>query len=543
MIVVLNPGASPERTQHLIHWLEEQNLGVHVSKGEYQTVLGLIGNTSKVDMEMLQSLDIVDSVTRVSDPFKAVNRKFHPDDSTIVVGPASIGGGHFGLIAGPCSVETEEQIIYVAQQVKAAGANFLRGGAFKPRTSPYDFQGLGAEGIRLLLEAKKATGLPIVTEIMDIRNLPLFEEVDVIQVGARNTQNFDMLKELGKTQKPILLKRGLAGTIKELLMSAEYIMANGNENVILCERGIRTYESTYTGGIQAHRRPHPADPGGDEGMTVGIIGLGLIGGSLAKAFQRDESVTVLGWDADHSIVEFAEIAQAIDGELTDEKLQGLDLLLLATYPEAVVEHMTRLAPLLDKTTLVIDCAGTKEKVCASVFPLAKQYGFSFLGGHPMAGTHFSGFKYSRADLFDGAPMVLVPPAFDDIRLLDRAKKLLEPVGFGRVSITSAQEHDKRIAFTSQMAHIISNAYIKSPTARQHDGFSAGSYKDLTRVAWLNPDMWAELFLENRENLLFELGTLIEDLTKYKDAIERNDFGTLRQLLDDGRRIKEEVDGK
>ena len=246
MIVVLNPGASPERTQHLIHWLEEQNLGVHVSKGEYQTVLGLIGNTSKVDMEMLQSLDIVDSVTRVSDPFKAVNRKFHPDDSTIVAGPASIGGGHFGLIAGPCSVETEEQIIYVAQQVKAAGANFLRGGAFKPRTSPYDFQGLGAEGIRLLLEAKKATGLPIVTEIMDIRNLPLFEEVDVIQVGARNTQNFDMLKELGKTQKPILLKRGLAGTIKELLMSAEYIMANGNENVILCERGIRTYESTYT---------------------------------------------------------------------------------------------------------------------------------------------------------------------------------------------------------------------------------------------------------------------------------------------------------
>ena len=245
MIVVLNPGASPERTQHLIHWLEEQNLGVHVSNGEYQTVLGLIGNTSKVDMEMLQSLDIVDSVTRVSDPFKAVNRKFHPDDSTIVAGPASIGGGHFGLIAGPCSVETEEQIIYVAQQVKAAGANFLRGGAFKPRTSPYDFQGLGAEGIRLLLEAIKATGLPIVTEIMDIRNLPLFEEVDVIQVGARNTQNFDMLKELGKTQKPILLKRGLAGTIKELLMSAEYIMASGNEQVILCERGIRTFDD-YT---------------------------------------------------------------------------------------------------------------------------------------------------------------------------------------------------------------------------------------------------------------------------------------------------------
>lgn len=246
MIAVLKPGASLERTQHLIHWLEEQNLGVHVSHGEYQTVLGLIGNTDKVDMEMIQSLDIVETVTRVSDPFKAVNRKFHPEDTVIQVGPAAIGGGHFSLIAGPCSVETEEQITFVAQEVKKAGAAFLRGGAFKPRTSPYDFQGLGAEGIRLLLEAKKVTGLPIVTELMDIRNLDLFEEVDVIQVGARNTQNYDMLKELGKTDKPILLKRGLAGTIKELLMSAEYIMASGNEKVILCERGIRTYESTYT---------------------------------------------------------------------------------------------------------------------------------------------------------------------------------------------------------------------------------------------------------------------------------------------------------
>lgn len=246
MIAVLKPGASPERTQHLIHWLEEQNLGVHVSHGEYQTVLGLIGNTDKVDMEMIQSLDIVETVTRVSDPFKAVNRKFHPEDTVIQVGPAAIGGGHFSLIAGPCSVETEEQITFVAQEVKKAGAAFLRGGAFKPRTSPYDFQGLGGEGIRLLLEAKKVAGLPIVTELMDIRNLDLFEEVDVIQVGARNTQNYDMLKELGKTDKPILLKRGLAGTIKELLMSAEYIMASGNERVILCERGIRTYESTYT---------------------------------------------------------------------------------------------------------------------------------------------------------------------------------------------------------------------------------------------------------------------------------------------------------
>lgn len=277
-------------------------------------------------------------------------------------------------------------------------------------------------------------------------------------------------------------------------------------------------------------------------MRVGIIGLGLIGGSLAKAYRRDEGVTVLGWDADHSITEFAEIAQAIHGPLEDQDLPGLDLLLLATYPEAVVAHMKRLAPLLSQNTMVIDCAGTKEKVCREVFPLAAQYGLTFLGGHPMAGTHFSGFKYSQATLFDGAPMVLVPPVFDDIRLLDRAKTLLAPVGFGHISITTAREHDQRIAFTSQMAHVISNAYIKSPTARNHDGFSAGSYRDLTRVAWLNPAMWAELFLENKDNLLFELDTLIASLNQYKAALEAQDFDTLRQLLEDGRRIKEEVDG-
>ena len=247
MIAVLKQGASPERRDMLIDWLKRQGLDVHVSQGEFQTVLGLIGNTDSIDMDMLRSLDIVDSVTRVSDPFKAVNRKFHPDDTVVEIAPnAKIGGGHFLMIAGPCSVENTDQIIGVAQRVKAAGANCLRGGAFKPRTSPYDFQGLGGQGIDLLLEARRATGLPIVTEIMDIRTLELFEDVDVIQVGARNTQNFDLLKELGRTRKPILLKRGLAGTIRELLMSAEYIIASGNENVILCERGIRTYESTYT---------------------------------------------------------------------------------------------------------------------------------------------------------------------------------------------------------------------------------------------------------------------------------------------------------
>ena len=246
MIAVLKQGASQERTEMLIAWLNRQGIEVHISRGDHKTVLGLIGDTNRLDMNMLQSLDIVDSVTRVSEPFKAVSRKFHPDDSVVDASGVKVGGGGFALIAGPCSVESVDQICYVAERVKAAGANMLRGGSFKPRTSPYDFQGLGAEGIRLLLEAKRATGLPIVTEIMDIRTLDLFEDVDVIQVGARNTQNFDLLKELGRTRKPILLKRGLAGTIRELLMSAEYIAASGNENVILCERGIRTYENTYT---------------------------------------------------------------------------------------------------------------------------------------------------------------------------------------------------------------------------------------------------------------------------------------------------------
>ena len=246
MIAVLKQGASQERTEMLIAWLNRQGIEVHISRGDHKTVLGLIGDTNRLDMNLLQSLDIVDSVTRVSEPFKAVSRKFHPDDSVVDASGVKVGGGGFALIAGPCSVESVDQICYVAERVKAAGANMLRGGSFKPRTSPYDFQGLGAEGIRLLLEAKRATGLPIVTEIMDIRTLDLFEDVDVIQVGARNTQNFDLLKELGKTRKPILLKRGLAGTIRELLMSAEYIAASGNENVILCERGIRTYENTYT---------------------------------------------------------------------------------------------------------------------------------------------------------------------------------------------------------------------------------------------------------------------------------------------------------
>lgn len=245
MIAVLKHGTTEAQTQHLIDWLKNMDLDVHISQGKEVTILGLIGDTSRVDMELLGSLDIVESVKRVSEPFKQVNRKFHPLDTVVQIGDTKIGGGNFAMIAGPCSVESEEQIIEVAMAVKNAGANLLRGGAFKPRTSPYAFQGMRGAGIELLLKAKAASGLPIVTEIMNISTLDLFADVDLIQVGARNMQNFDLLKELGKTRKPILLKRGLANTLQELLMSAEYIMSEGNENVILCERGIRTFE-TYT---------------------------------------------------------------------------------------------------------------------------------------------------------------------------------------------------------------------------------------------------------------------------------------------------------
>ncbi len=243
MIAVLKHGTTQEQTQHLVQWLNRMNLDVHISEGAEVTVLGLIGDTTRVDMELLGSLEIVDSVKRVSEPFKQANRKFHPNDTIVEVGSAKIGGGHFAMIAGPCSVESEDQIIEVAMAVKASGADILRGGAFKPRTSPYAFQGMKGDGIKLLLEARKATGLPIITEIMNISTLDLFADVDIIQVGARNMQNFDLLKELGKTHKPILLKRGLANTLQELLMSAEYIMSEGNENIILCERGIRTFET------------------------------------------------------------------------------------------------------------------------------------------------------------------------------------------------------------------------------------------------------------------------------------------------------------
>ena len=245
MIAVLKSGTTPEQCDSLCKWFEGMGLACHVSQGEFHTIIGLIGDVSKVDVEMLESLSIIERIARISEPFKKANRQFHEEPSVINISGVEVGGGHFQIIAGPCSVESRDQIITVAKAVKAAGATMLRGGAFKPRTSPYAFQGLRGEGIELLLEAKKETGLPIVSEIMNINHLDLFAEVDMLQVGARNMQNFDLLKELGHCDKPILLKRGLANTLKELLMSAEYIMAGGNNNVILCERGVRTFE-TYT---------------------------------------------------------------------------------------------------------------------------------------------------------------------------------------------------------------------------------------------------------------------------------------------------------
>ena len=276
-------------------------------------------------------------------------------------------------------------------------------------------------------------------------------------------------------------------------------------------------------------------------MTVGILGLGLIGGSLARAYAV-AGHAVLAAEKDETILSFAQLCGAVDAPMTVENIGKCDLILLAIYPEGCIQWLGENARHISKSALVIDCCGVKERVCESCFPLAEQYGFTFIGGHPMAGTQFSGFKYSRANLFEGAPMVLVPPKFDDIVLLERVKNALAPCSFGSFSVTTAKEHDRMIAFTSQMPHIISNAFIKSPTAASHKGFSAGSYRDLTRVAWLNPQMWAELFLENREFVLNELDTLLSSLTAYRDAVAAEDRDTLIALLDEGKKRKEAVDG-
>ncbi len=276
-------------------------------------------------------------------------------------------------------------------------------------------------------------------------------------------------------------------------------------------------------------------------MKVGILGLGLIGGSLARAYAL-EGHTVYAIQRNQSMLSFAMLAGAVHGKLTEETIPECDLILLSIYPDGSAGWLEKHAPLVSKDALVMDCCGIKQEVCARCFPLAEKYGFTFVGGHPMAGSQFSGFKYSRAGLFKGAPMVLVPPVFDDIQLLDRVKEALKPCGFGSFSVTTAQAHDKMIAFTSQMPHILSNAFIKSPTALNHKGFSAGSYRDLTRVAWLNAPMWAELFLENKDNILFELDYYIASLSAYREAIAQDNMDQLTALLEEGKKRKEEVDG-
>jgi len=276
--------------------------------------------------------------------------------------------------------------------------------------------------------------------------------------------------------------------------------------------------------------------------TVGILGLGLIGGSFAKAYHA-AGWTVLAADRDAAILSFAQMSGVVDGTLGAENAAQCDLILACICPEAAIAELTGLAPHIGEKPVVIDCCGTKRVVCEALFPVAEQYGFTYLGGHPMAGSHHSGFKYARENLYHNAPMVLVPPSFDDIALLQRVKELLAPAGFGHISVTTAQAHDEMIAFTSQMPHLISNAYIKSPTAAEHKGFSAGSYKDMTRVAWLNAPMWAELFLENRDCLLRELGWLMESLREYRAALEKNDLPELTRLLEEGKKRKEEVDGR
>jgi prephenate dehydrogenase len=275
--------------------------------------------------------------------------------------------------------------------------------------------------------------------------------------------------------------------------------------------------------------------------TVGVFGLGLIGGSFVKAYH-EAGWRVLAHNRSRSVLEFARLGGEVDGELTKENIGECDLVLLTVYPEAAVRTLRDFAPCIGKKPLVMDCCGTKRVVCEAAFPMAEEFGFTFVGGHPMAGTQFSGYKYAKADLFKGQPMVVVPPRFDDIYLLDRVKELLAPAGFSGISVTTAEEHDEMIAFTSQLAHVVSNAYVKSPTAKQHHGFSAGSYRDLTRVAWLNAPMWAELFLENRDKLVSELDSLIAHLTAYRDAMEAGDREKLTDLLDEGKRLKEEIDG-
>lgn len=277
-------------------------------------------------------------------------------------------------------------------------------------------------------------------------------------------------------------------------------------------------------------------------MTVGIVGLGLIGGSFAKAYSENDEHKVLGYDINENVMKAAYDGKNIDGELSKKNINLCDIILIALYPQATIDYMTDMAPYIATHTMVIDCCGIKEYICDKCYAIAHKYNFTFVGGHPMAGRHFSGFDYSTKTMYNGASMVLVPEDIEDTATIEQAKKLLSPIHFGKFTVCTAKRHDAMIAFTSQMAHVVSNAYVKSPTAKNHDGFSAGSYKDLTRVAWLNETMWTELFLENREHLINELDYFINSITEYKTALENNDAATLKKLLAAGKQCKEDIDG-
>ncbi len=328
MIAILKKGTSEEQKNNLCAWFEKLGLRTHVSIGEYQTIIGLVGDTSKVDIGLLEGMSIIESVKRISEPYKNANRKFHTEDAVIDCGGVKIGGGNFAIIAGPCSVESEEQIISVAKSVKAAGATLLRGGAYKPRTSPYDFQGLHEEGIKLLLEAKRVTGMPIVTEIMNENDIEVFCDVDVVQVGARNMQNFDLLKALGRTDKTVLLKRGLANTIKELLMSVEYIMSGGNENIIICERGIRTFETQTRNTLDIsavpvlHELTHlpiVVDPSHATGIRRMVLPMAL----AATAAGADGLMREVHNDPEHALCDGAQSLHPQEFAVVCEKVEKI----------------------------------------------------------------------------------------------------------------------------------------------------------------------------------------------------------------------------
>lgn len=282
-------------------------------------------------------------------------------------------------------------------------------------------------------------------------------------------------------------------------------------------------------------------------MKIGIVGLGLIGGSFAKAYreysnENDLDFEIYGYNRSTSITDFAILSGTLNGYLDERTIPMCDVIFVGLYPESTIEYMKKIAHIVEKNTVVMDLCGTKKQVCETGFALAERYGYTFVGGHPMAGTHHSGYKHSKASMFKGAPMVIVPPKFDDIEFFDKIKGLLSPAGFGKYSFTTAEEHDRMIAFTSQLAHVVSNAYVKSPTAKDHKGFSAGSYKDMTRVAWLNEKMWTELFFENKEPLLYEINNIIASLNEYKDALEAGDKEQMQSILREGRIAKEEIDG-